>query len=383
LEEQLRHSQKLQAIGQLAGGVAHDFNNLLTIILGNSDLLLKLEKPNDLMQESVVAIQDASERAAVLIQQLLLFGSKAILEPKIIDLNIILQNMSKLLRRLISEDIAFTTVLGPALHSVKVDPCQLEQVIMNLSLNARDAMPCGGKLILETSNVTLGEDYCALHPDVMPGDYVLATMTDTGCGMTPEVKARIFEPFFTTKGVGRGTGLGLATVYGIVKQSGGHIEVYSEVSRGTMFKLYFPTAEEQDPIPGRDSSPAPIRHGSETVLLVEDNDGVRSLAQVALRDHGYKVLIASDGKEALRVASEHTRASNLLVTDVVMPVMSGRELADAMRACDPNLKVLYISGYTDDAVVQHGILHAEVAILQKPFTPRVLAEKVGEILAGR
>jgi PAS domain S-box-containing protein len=378
LEEQLRQAQKMEAVGQLAGGIAHDFNNLLTVISGYSQIVLT-NLPSGVEREQVDQIYKAGERAARLTRQLLAFSRKQVLEPRVLDLNIVVDEAGKMLRRLIGEDIILTTALASDLNAVKVDPGQIEQVIINLVVNARDAMPQGGQLTIETTNVDLDESYAKLHMEVRPGRYVLLAISDTGCGMDEATKARIFEPFFTTKGVGEGTGLGLATVYGIVKQSGGHVSVYSEVGHGTSFKIYLPIV--QDTVPTGESlhGPQVSIHGNESVLLVEDEEAVRGLSRMALQMYGYTVIEARNGDDAIRICKEHPGPIHLLATDVVMPGMSGRQLAESLRSVRP-LRVLFLSGYTDDAVVRHGVLEAEADFLQKPFTPVALANKVRQIL---
>jgi two-component system cell cycle sensor histidine kinase/response regulator CckA len=382
LEAQLRQSQKMDAVGQLAGGVAHDFNNLLTIISGYSELLLTQPEASGAIRESARAISDAGERATALTRQLLAFSRRTILEPKVLNVNAVIAEMSKMLRRLIGEDIVFATVLEPELSWIRVDPGQLDQVVMNLAVNARDAMPTGGRLTIETANILLSDNYATTHLDCSAGHHVMLAITDTGRGMVSEVLAHIFEPFYTTKGVGRGTGLGLAMVFGIVQQSGGGIHVYSELGRGTTFKIYFPVAEA--PLPKQSDTDAEFGlEGTETILLVEDEDEVRRLALLSLEKHGYHVLTAADGNDALRVVESYNSPIDLLLTDVVMPNLSGPELAEALQARHPQLMVLFMSGYTDDAVVRHGLLHAEVAFIQKPYTPQGLAEKIRQVLDGR
>ncbi|MDB5389671.1 MAG: sensor histidine kinase, partial [Planctomycetaceae bacterium] len=379
LETQFHQAQKMDAIGQLAGGVAHDFNNLLTIISGYSEVMLEELKPNNPMREFVQIICDAGERAASLTRQLLAFSRKSVLEPKVLDLNEVVRETEKLLRRLIGEDISLTAVLDPSTSKVQMDPGQLGQLLINLAVNARDAMPKGGKLTVETRNVELDREYSRLRPDVQPGPYVLLSMTDNGFGMSPAVRVRIFEPFYTTKGIGKGTGLGLAVVLGVVKQSGGHVEVYSEPEIGTTFKIYLPAVNDALSIENI-MCPATDGRGSEAILLVEDEQQVRELATFILRSHGYQVLIAENGVEAMKLLENHLSAIDLLVTDVVMPGMGGPELAAAMKPHYPQTKVLYCSGYTDDAVVRHGLLLDNVSFLQKPYTPITLIAKVRQVL---
>ncbi|MBC7252241.1 MAG: PAS domain S-box protein, partial [Anaerolineae bacterium] len=382
LEEQLRQAQKMEALGRLAGGVAHDFNNLLTAIIGYTDLLLREFPPYDPKREDLQEIRQAAERAAALTRQLLAFSRKQVLELRVLDLNTTVSNLEKMLRRLIGEDIELVTHLAPDLDRVKADPGQIEQVIMNLAVNARDAMPQGGQLTIETKNVFLDEEYVRQHVEMQPGPYVMLAVSDTGIGMDKETMSHLFEPFFTTKEMGEGTGLGLATVYGIVKQSGGHITVYSEPGLGTTFKVYLPRTEEGAATAELQLQvPAELLQGQETILVVEDEEVVRELAVRILRKRGYTVLQAQDGAEALRVCREHQGPIHLLITDVVMPGgMSGRQVAEQLQPLQPEMKVIYMSGYTENAIVHHGVLELGAVLLQKPFTPSSLAHKVRQML---
>jgi len=383
LQEQLRQSQKMEAIGKLAGGVAHDFNNLLTVIHGYSELILKSLDQSSRLRQDVQEILNASERASSLTRQLLAFSRKQVLQPKVLDLNDHVPNMDKMLRRMIGEDVELVTLLAKDLGRIKADPGQIEQVILNLAVNAKDAMLNGGKLTIETANVKLDKSYARSHIGVTPGHYVMLSVSDTGAGMTPEIKERIFEPFFTTKEEGKGTGLGLSTVYGIVQQSGGNVWVYSEPGVGTTFKIYLPTIEEDtESLRPTALSTKPMQ-GFETILLVEDEETVRKLACTVLQKYGYTVLEAPNGEEALRIVQgQNGNPIHLMVTDVVMPGMSGRQLAERLVSLWPKLKVLYMSGYTDNAIVHHGVLDPGIAYIQKPFAPDALASKVREILDG-
>jgi len=380
LEEQLRQSQKMEAVGSLAGGVAHDFNNLLTAITGYSELMLRRLKEGDPLLRNVEQIRKAADRAASLTRQLLAFSRKQVLQAKVLDLNAIVADMDKMLVRLIGEDVDLVTALNPTLGRIKADPGQIEQVVMNLAVNARDAMPQGGKLTVETDNIYLDQTYTQRHAAVTPGHYVMLAVSDTGCGMSAEVQSRIFEPFFTTKGVGKGTGLGLSTVYGIVKQSGGHLWVYTEVAHGTTFKIYLPLVEDELDAVGTKTDQAEQSAGTETVLLVEDEEIVRAMAREVLQLSGYNVLEAAHGEEALRVCAQYEGKIDLLLTDVVMPQMSGRELAERLALLRSEMSVLYMSGYTDNAIVRHGVLESKTAFLQKPFTPDAMARKIREVL---
>jgi signal transduction histidine kinase/ActR/RegA family two-component response regulator len=380
LEEQLRQAQKTEAIGRLAGGVAHDFNNLLTAILGYSELLLLDLVPGHPMHEGLAEIKKAAERAAALTRQLLAFSRKQVIAPQILDLNAILGDMGKMLGRLIGENIELVTSPAPAPAPVKADPNQLQQVLMNLAVNARDAMPRGGRLTLTIALVTLDETFAQRHLEVKPGPYVLLQVSDTGCGMSEEVRRHIFEPFFTTKGLGLGTGLGLSTVYGIIKQNGGHVEVASEPDQGTMFRIYLPRSSELVGGAELEGLAAPVPGGRETVLVVEDEEVVRALVRTLLGQQGYTILEAANGEEALRVAGRHSGPIHLLLTDVIMPGMSGREAAQRLTARYPDLRVLYLSGYTDDALGEHGILEPDIDFLHKPFNQNSLIRKVRELL---
>jgi two-component system cell cycle sensor histidine kinase/response regulator CckA len=380
LEEQFRQSQKMEAIGQLAGGIAHDFNNLLTVITGYSDLATRKLQREDPLRRNIEEIKKAGERAASLTRQLLAFSRKQVLQPKVLDLNAVISELEKMLRRLIGEDVELRTALESGLGSIKADPGQIEQVIMNLAVNARDAMPAGGKLLIETENVSLSQEYAGQHIAVTPGSYVMLAVSDTGTGMDEKTKARIFEPFFTTKELGKGTGLGLSTVYGIVKQSGGSIWVYSEVGHGTTFKVYLPRIDEGAQEYRQTAETEEALQGTETILLAEDEEMVRTLAREILETYGYQVLEAANGGAALLICERHTGAIDLLITDVIMPEMSGRELSERLSHLRPAMKVLYMSGYTDDAIIHQGVLDTGANFIQKPFSPDALAQKVREVL---
>ena len=382
LEEQVQQAQKLDAVGRLATGIAHDFNNLLTVILGLASDLVE-EPPATLpheVQRDIEEIRKAGERAADLTRQLLAFSRKQIVRPAVLNLNAVIASLEMMLRRLVEENIEFRTALASDLGCVRADVSLIGQVLVNLVVNARDAMPAGGQLTIETANVELDNAYSREHASVTPGRYAMVAISDTGVGMSPEVRARLFEPFFTTKEVGKGTGLGLATVYGIVSQSGGSIWVYSEPNQGATFKVYLPLVDE----PAVALSPAgggeQAQRGSETVLLAEDEDAVRALATRALLHYGYTVLEARNAEEALRVAGGHAGPIHLLLTDVVMPGMSGRLLAQRVAERHPGMKVLYMSGYPDDAIVRHGVLEPGIRLLEKPFTPKMVQQLVREVL---
>ena len=380
LQRQLVQSQKMEAVGRLAGGIAHDFNNLLTVITSYSDLLLQDLGGEDPKREDVEQVRKAAEGAAALTRQLLAFSRQQVLAPRVVSLSVVVQGVEKMLRRVIGEDVDLVTALDLNVGSVKADVGQLEQVLMNLAVNARDAMPTGGKLTIETANVEHDPDYAREREAALLRRFVMLAVSDTGIGMDEATKARIFEPFFTTKEPGKGTGLGLATVYGIVQQSGGFIWVYSEPGHGTTFKIYLPQVEA--PLEGRavGAAPGDLPRGTETILLVEDAAAVRAVTRQVLERQGYTVLEAAHGAAALQTAAGHPGPIHLLLTDVVMPVLSGRQLADQLARLRPDAKVLYASGYTDDAVVRHGVLEAGISYLQKPFTADSLARKVREVL---
>jgi PAS domain S-box-containing protein len=379
LEEQFLQSQKMEAVGRLAGGIAHDFNNLLTAIIGYSQMALLRLPSEDPLRKDIHEIETAGQRAASLTSQLLAFSRRQVIQPRVLSLNSVVADLSKMLQRVIGEDIELNSNLDSEIGFVKADCGQIEQIVMNLVVNARDAMPEGGKLTIETSTVELDEGYASEHVDVCPGPYVMMAITDTGTGMDKETESRIFEPFFTTKEQGKGTGLGLSTVYGIVKQSGGHIGVHSEQGRGTTFKLYLPQVDEDEGLPVEDPRETPAK-GTETVLLVEDELQVRKFAALVLRDTGYKVLEASDGEGALSLAKQHKGRIHLLLTDVVMPGMSGKELSERLKQHRPGIKVIFASGYTDDTILHHGVLGPEMEFIQKPFTLSGLTSKVRQVL---
>lgn len=380
-ETQLFQSQKMETVGKLAGGVAHEFNSILTAILGQSELIQGDLPPGHALAQNAAEISKAAGRAATLTRQLLAYGRRTFLQPKSLDLNQVIASMAATIRHLMGRAVDVSIAPAAGLPAVKADAGQIKQVIMNLAMNAADAMPNGGKLTLETANITFDEDSVGLYPDLKPDHYVRLAITDTGAGMSEAVKARAFEPFFTTKDVGQGTGLGLSTCYGIIKQSGGHISVYSEPGRGTTFKIYLPQIEPQAQISILRLDSPDLPRGTETVLLVEDDPALREMAATLLRRLGYTVFTAANGVEALSV--QHQRSTgqiDLLFTDVVMPHLSGTELADRVRALYPHTRILFTSVYTANAIVHQGVFHPGVALLQKPFTPSALAQKLREVL---
>jgi signal transduction histidine kinase/CheY-like chemotaxis protein len=380
LQNQLQQAMKMEAVGRLAGGIAHDFNNILTVITGNIELAKLNLMPSDPLMDHLNEVSQASESAASLTRQLLVFSRRQIIEPKVLNLNDLVENLQKMLGRIIGEDIALQTNLSPELYPVKIDPGQFEQVLVNLAVNARDAMPEGGTLVIETRTLELSQEYCAQHSPLQPGAFVLLAVSDTGHGMSQAVKDRLFEPFFTTKPMGQGTGLGLATIFGAVKQAGGSIEVYSEVNLGTAFKIYLPGVEEQAEklVVPRYALKMPTGH--ETVLLVEDEASVRELGQRVLKRLGYRVLVAANGGEAFMIAEKHSDDIDLLMTDVIMPGMNGHELAQRLRTIHPEMKVLFTSGYTEDVIVHHGVLEKEIEFIGKPYNIGSLARKLREVL---
>jgi PAS domain S-box-containing protein len=380
MEMQSQQARRMEAVGRLAGGIAHDFNNLLTIIKGYTELARQRTEGQPALRNDIERIEDASERAAALVRQLLAFSRKQVLQPKNLDLNGIVRSLEQLLRRLMGEDIRMQTNLAANIGTIKADPSQIEQVLMNLVVNARDAMPHGGKLVVETCNVELDQGYASEHVSVKPGKYVMLAVSDTGVGMNAETVAHIFEPFFSTKGGTRGTGLGLSTSYGIVKQSGGYIWVYSEPEEGTTFKIYLPRVDEAAEPTTAVRLKTPAQKGTETILLVEDNEAVRDLTETVLTSYGYKVIVTQNPEHAQRVAETPGADIQLVLTDVVMPSMSGRELVRKLTAKCPHLRVLYMSGYTDNIITCSGVLEPGLAFLQKPFTPALLAQKVREVL---
>jgi PAS domain S-box-containing protein len=382
LEDRLRQAQKMEAVGRLAGGIAHDFNNLLTVIKGYTEIAL-LELGGKSPSEPLEEVKKAADRATGVTRQLLAFSRKQILEPSLLDANAIVGDMDRMLRRLIGEHIELSTVAAPEAWPIYADRGQIEQVVLNLVLNARDAMPAGGRLTIETANAELDGDYVSRHPEARPGPFVMLAVTDTGAGLTPEAREHVFEPFFTTKARGRGTGLGLSTVYGIVRQSGGHVTFSSETGRGTTFRVYLPADRDAVPAASRQPHAGEACHGRETILLAEDDSSVRGLASKLLASWGYRVLVAEGGAEAIELSHAETAPIDLLLTDVVMPRVGGRDVANQLVQERPGLKVLFMSGYTEDAIVHQGVLDSDVELIQKPFSPDALGRKIREVLDRR
>jgi nitrogen-specific signal transduction histidine kinase/ActR/RegA family two-component response regulator len=383
LEEQLRQAQKMDAVGRLAGGVAHDFNNLLMVIKGHTELLLNVLPPSDHIAHKIEQIDRSADRAAALTRQLLAFSRMQVLQLQVINLNSIVEEMGKLLPRLIGEDIELVVRADQKLGAIRADASQMEQIIMNLAVNSRDAMPNGGKLVIETKNADLDQTYTASHPLMKPGAYIQLTVSDSGCGMDAETQSHIFEPFFTTKEKGKGTGLGLATVYGIVKQSGGFIWVYSELGKGTSFKIYIPRVDQAEDHPGAPKPTAEVPTGTETVLLTEDEQDVREIAREFLESGGYKVVEAKDAADAIELARQHNGAIDLLVTDMVMPGMTGQELAVHLQREYPGLCVVFMSGYSEHAATEMANADPSVRLLSKPFSRGAILRTVREILHSK
>jgi nitrogen-specific signal transduction histidine kinase/CheY-like chemotaxis protein len=381
LEAQLIEAQKMEVIGQLAGGVAHDFNNLLAVIMGYSDLMMGKLEADSPLQKDAQTIRLAADRAAGLTRQLLIFSRKQTVLPVVLDINEVVGDMEKMLGRLIDENVELIFSLGPQVGRIKADSGYVGQVLMNLVVNARDAMPNGGKITVETGNATLDQDYARAHPGAAPGDYVMLSVSDTGTGMTDEVKAHLFEAFFTTKPKGKGTGLGLATCQTIVQQCGGHIAISSEVGKGATFRVYFPQVLEAIKLSDTSFKKKPMPRGTETLLVVEDEPAVRHLACDVLGAQGYEVLSATNGQDGLNVARQHKgKAISLVITDVIMPQMGGKVMAEWLKSSFPGIKILYTSGYTDAAIVRHGVLDQSVAFLPKPYTPATLTRAVRELI---
>jgi two-component system, cell cycle sensor histidine kinase and response regulator CckA len=382
IEQQLRLAERMEAIGQFAGGIAHDFNNLLAVIMGSADIVLDALPPGHSLATKVEMIRNAGSSAADFVRQLLAFSRQQMVQPLVLDVKKIVERTQAMLQRLISEDIEFRVFVEDSVGSIKADPGQIEQVLLNLAVNARDAMPKGGRLTIQARNVELDETDKEKHDPVVPGRYVLLAVEDTGCGMDLKTQARIFDPFFTTKELGKGTGLGLATVYGIVKQTGGYIWVYSEVSQGTVFRVYLPRTDQAVQPAEREKPEMRELRGSETILLAEDSESLREMAREYLESIGYTVLAAVSGERALQWAKEFAGPIHLLLTDVVMPEMSGPELANQLASLRPGVKIIFTSGYTDDAIARQGILDPTVAFIQKPYRPKALARKIRQVLDG-